>query len=229
MSGEFARRLKDSLMMKITERPVFEFEKQEYLQKLKPTRDSAGLVAHYGGWYLLLPMIMAGVLAGLLRAVLRLSEDAAVMTGLVIGFTVAVYASFKVKQGERDFYERERVRLDASIIETMDVEVSRAWMLDECSCCSMSYLLRTSGDEFVYLETSGREDSELVGFPARRMKIERERETKNIWAMRNEGPPVSVEQLDFMLDDLFPEGSPECEVLKMNELPEALKAQLAAS
>jgi hypothetical protein len=61
------------------------------------------------------------------------------------------------------------------------------------------------------------------------MKIERERETKNIWAMRNEGPPVCVEQLDFMVDDLFPEGSWECEVLKVNELPEALKAQLAAS
>ncbi len=215
--------------MKITERPVFEFEKQEYLQKLKPVRDTVGLVAHYGGWYLLLPMLVGGLLSGLLRAVLRLSEDAAVLTGLGIALAGSIYVSLKVKRGEQAFYEEERARLDRSVIETMDVEVRRAWTLDECSCCSMSYLLQASDEELVFLETFERKDSELEGFPARRMKIERELETKAIWALRNEGPPVSVEPLDFMSEDLFPDSSPECEVLKISELPEALKAKLAAS
>jgi hypothetical protein len=215
--------------MKITERPVFEFEKQEYLQKLKPVRDTGGLVAYYGGWYLLLPMFVGGALSGLLRAVLRLPEDAAMLTGLALALAGSIYASIKVKRSQRAFYEQERARLDRSVIETLDVEVRRAWTLDDCSCCSMSYLLQASDEELVFLETSGRADAELDGFPARRMKIEREHETKAIWRLRNEGPPVSLEPLDFMMDDLFPESSTECEVLKINELPEALKAKLAAS
>lgn len=216
-------------MIKITERPVFEFEKREYLQKLRPVRGVVSSVGHYIGTYVLLPMAIGGLVSMILRAAFRLPEDAAEMVGLVVALIGAVYLPLKIRRYNQAFYEQEQARLETSVIETLDIEVRRAWLLDECSCCSMSYLLEVSDAEVVFLETMDRADSELDGFPARRMKIERERETKTIWDIRNEGPPVFVEGLDFMVEDLFPEDTVECEVLKFDELPEALRARLAAA
>jgi hypothetical protein len=218
-------------MIKITQRPVFEFEKQEYLKTLWPTRagETINRVSYYIFWCLFLTISGAGLIVQLLQAVLRISDEAAMIAGLVAAFCGSVYVCLRLKRRRQAFYEKESARLDASVIETFDMDVRRAWKLDECSCCSMSYLLQVSDTELMFVETMRQTEAELKGFPARRMTIERERDTKTIWGMRNEGPPVSVEELeDFPAEDLGAYGSSECELLKLDELPEALRAKIAA-
>ena len=216
-------------MITITQRPVFDFEKRAYLQTLKPQRDLNSLIPHYGWWYFLLPLFAGGLISRILLWTLPLSEDAAVIAGLITAYIGSVCASLKVKQHRRSVYEREKARLENTIIETLEIEARRAWALDQCSCCSRSYLFQVGDTELVFLETLNRTEAELRGVPARRMEIERDRDTKMIWGIRSDGPPIIVEELHLENDDLLADSFAECEVLKLDELPEVLRAKVAAS
>jgi hypothetical protein len=218
-------------MIKITQRPVFESEKQEYLRTLipVPARPSVKLVWYYFSHGILLIAVGISFISRILQAVLRIPKAAAIIAGLAIAFGLPLYIRLRAKRRRQAFYEKERARLDASVIETFEMDILRGWRLAESSCSSMAYLLQASDAEFVFLETMGHGNMYLKEFPSRRLTVERDRDTREIWWIMNEGPPVIVEELeDVLAEDMPGYGCSDFAILTLDELPEALRAKIGA-
>lgn len=230
LSGDLTREpFQCGQMIKITHRPVFEFEKEERLRRLLPVRDAFGRATYFLGRYFLLPMIGGGFVAWLLRSLLPVSPEAAAIAGLITAFAASVYASLKLKRHRRNELLRERARLDATVIETIDVEVEKAWSLENCDCCSVTFLFKVGEKDFVFIETFDIHEPWLKEFPTRRMKIERERDAKTLWAVSPEGPPIVAAELPFEVEDVLSDGGAECEILNHDELPESVRAAVSAA
>jgi hypothetical protein len=117
--------------------------------------------------------------------------------------------------------------------EVLEFPVVHAWTLITCSgppCCPNSWLLQSSPDEFVYLESWDVANAVEGHFPGDHVRVSCLQASRRLLDFSVSGRLVPVDEqiVDESLLPLLPQTGVECRVFRSEELPEQLLAALHA-
>lgn len=206
ISPVLARPKRYGHMVSITEKPISESEASSLVAHATSTSHRLGaIIALYGSYLILIPVIGGGMIGGVLRIIFRQNPDLAYGIGLsmatIISFFMFVKFQSSNAMSRKSITQKAAFAQQEKKLRVIEFEVEAVWDVVDIDD-RIKFLCRTPDNQFVFLVADWLDDPEF--FPGRRVRIEILPHVESITNAEAQGQPLKKSNKRALLRSFLP-------------------------